>query len=174
MTEITPARVMIEIEQTRFRSAVSEALMQSVGASINFINTYEKFDKAWFINGKYNALTIPFDAIDGITFVPDNAVITNAFMFVHTAGSGGSTTLDIKYATAPGGSWTTIFTTKPSISSAAGSFAWCYTGSAFSNTTAPVLSVTNLTAGWGLRCDITAAQTGSVAGCGLVLFLRPR
>jgi hypothetical protein len=174
MSDISPVRKNIQVEETRFRAAVSEAFSQKVGSSVNFINTYQKYDKAWFINGKYNLLLIPFDAIDGIFVLPDNALITNAMMFVRQAGSGGSTQLDIKYATAPGGAWTSIFSTPPAITNSAGNYAWCYTGSAFANTTAPVLDVTELEAGWALRCDILAAQTGDARGAGLTLYMQPR
>ena len=130
MSEIAPLRSDISVEETQFRSAVSEATLQKIGASINFINTYQEEHKSFWCNGQYNTLSIPFSAIDGLS-------------------------------------------TKPAISYLAGSFAWCYTGSAFANTTAPVLSVTSLQAGWALRLDILTAQSGSAArGTGLNLNFR--
>lgn len=174
MADISPVKKNIQIEESRFRSAVSEALAQKLGSSINFINNYQKYDKAWFINGSYNKLTIPYTAVDGIFLIPDNAKIMNAMMYVRTAGSSATTELDIEFATAPGGSWTSIFSTTPKITSAAGNFAFCYTGSAFSGTTAPVLGTTNLDAGMALRCNIKAIQGGSPIGCGVVLYIQPR
>lgn len=174
MAEISPIRSNLQIEQAQFRAAVSESILQQAGSSINFINTYQKYDKAFCINGAYNSLSIPFAAIDNILFIPDNALITNAFMFTRKAGSGGTTELDVKYATTPGGSWASVFSTTPKISYAAGDFAWCYTGSSFLNTTAPVLSVTNLNAGMAIRCDIITSQSGDARGAGIVLFLQPR
>ena len=175
MSDLPGVRKYVQTEETRFRAAVSEALAQKLGSSINFINSFQKYVKQWFINGQYNALSIPFLGIDGMTYVPDNATITNAFMFHRAAGTGGSTSLDIKTATTPGGTFTSIFSTQPSINYAAGNFAFCFTGSSFLNTTAPVLSVTSLNANTVLRCDITSAQSGNTAkGCGLILFMQPR
>lgn len=174
MSDITASRKNIQVEETRYRSAVSESVAQKLGGSINFINTYQHSEKQWFVNGKYGLLTIPFNAIDGLVLANFNLTIINAFMFVRQAGSGGDTTLDIKYSTTPGGAWTSIFSTKPSINYAAGDFAWCYVSSAFSNTTAPVLSTTSIDAGWVMRCDITSAQSGDARGCGLVLHYKPR
>ena len=173
MSDLPGVRKYVQTEESRFRSAVSESLAQKLGSSINFINTYQKYDKIFIANGKYNTLSIPFNAIDGIFVLPDDAEITNAQMFIRQAGSGGSTELDIKYATSPGGTWTSIFSTKPAISYAAGDFSWVYNGSSFANTTAPILSVTQLQAGWALRCDILTAQSGDARGTGVVLYMRP-
>ena len=155
MSDLPGVRKYVQTEESRFRSAVSESLAQKLGSSINFINTYQKYDKLFMINGYYNNLSIPFYGLDGIFVLPDDAEITNAQMFVRQAGSGGSTQLDIKYATTPGGAWTSIFSTLPAINYSAGNFAWCYNGSSFPNTTAPVLSVTQIQAGWALRCDVS-------------------
>jgi len=174
MSDLAGVRKMIQVEETQYRSAVSEAFAQKLGSSVNFINIAQKYDKGWFVNGTYALLTLPYSAIDGIYLVPDNATITNAMLYVRTAGSSGTTELDIKYATTPGGAWTSIFSTTPKITSAAGNYAWCYTGSAFSNTTAPVLSTTTLNAGSALRCDIIQAQGGTPVGCGLILYMQPR
>lgn len=176
MTEVTPARTLLQVEELRFRAAVSEATAQRIGAGVNFIQTNVYEQKDWWINGAYGAggITIPFTAIDGLTLVEFNAEIIDAFMFVRQAGSSGNTTLDIEYATTPGGSWTSIFSTKPSINYQAGDFSWCYVGSAFANTTAPVLSTTSINAKTVFRCNISSAQGGDPRGCGLVLIYRPR
>ena len=116
---------------------------------------------------------MPFAAIDGLYILDRNMDIVTASMFIRAAGTSGSTQLDVKYATAPGGSWTSIFSTLPAISYLAGDFSWCYTGSAFANTTAPVLGVTSLLAGYALRMDIITSQSGSTArGTGLNLNFR--
>ncbi len=173
MSNISPLRNNIQVEETEFLAAVSESTMQKIGGSVNFINQYQKYDKVWCVNGAYSTLSIPFLGIDNLIYLPDNATITNAFMFCRKAGTSGTTTLDIKYATTPGGTFTSIFSTKPSIGYSAGDFSWCYTGSAFANTTAPVLGTANLNANSVLRMDITTAQSGGI-GCGIVLFMQPR
>lgn len=174
MTEITPSRNIIQIEETRFRAAVSEATAQRLGGSMNLILEREYQEKTFYVNGKYGTLTIPFTGIDGLELFLFDSTIINAFFFIKTAGTSGSTTLDIQYATTPGGSFTSIFSTKPSISYLAGDYAWCYVGSAFPNTTAPVLSTDEMDAGWVIRCNIDAVQGGDAVGCGLVLQYQPR
>ena len=173
MTDITPSRQIIQYEETRFRAAVSEATAQKIGGSINFFleNVYEQ--KSWFLNGQYNVLSIPFVGIDGMEFMFTNALLIDAFMFVRTAGSGGNTSLDLKYATTPGGSFTSIFSTPPSINYQAGNFTWVNVGSSVPNTTAPVLGTTLLTAGTAMRCDILSAQSGAALACGIVLRHQP-
>lgn len=174
MSFITPVRANVTNEETQFRAAVSEATMQKVGSSINFINTYQEEHKSWYLNGSYSTLTVPFAAIDGIFVLDRNVELVSCSMFVRLAGSVGTTELDIKYATAPGGAWTSIFSTTPKIGYLAGNFAWCNTGSSFANTTAPVISVTNLAAGYALRADLIAYQGGGPRGTGINLNFRPR
>lgn len=145
-----------------------------MGSAVNFIQQRTYAEKTFFINGEYSRLTLPFAAIDGLELMNYDATIINVFMFVHTAGISGTTELDVKYATTPGGSWTSIFTTTPKIQYTAGDFAWCYIGTSFTNTTAPVLNVANLNAGTVLRCDILQAQGGLPRGCGIVPIFQPR
>ncbi len=173
MTDIVPSRQLIQTEETRFRAAVSEGTAQKMGGSMNFLleELYEQ--KSWFINGNYSQLTTPFIGIDGMEFLFTNATLLDAFMFVKTAGSSGSTSLDIKYATTPGGSFTSIFSTPPSINYQAGNFAWVYVGSAFVHTTAPVIGTTTLNAGSALRCDVLSTQGGLTLACGIVLRHQP-
>lgn len=175
MTNITPSRELIQVEETRFRAAVSEAMAQKLGGSMNYIleEIYEQ--KSWFINGNYSILSTPFLGIDGMEFFFTNAALIDAFMFVKTAGSGGTTSLDIKYATTPGGSFTSVFTTPPAINYQAGNFVWVNVGSSLANTTAPVFSsaATALNLGTALRCDILSVQSGTPLACGIVLRHQP-
>lgn len=173
MADVTPLRQNIALPEAQFRAAVSESTIQKIGGSINFINEYQQEHKSWWVNGAYGTLSIPFSAIDGLYILDRRLEVVAASMFIRQAGTSGSTTLDVKYATAPGGAWTSIFSTLPSIQYLAGNFAWCYTGSSFTYTTAPVVSVTTLEAGWALRLDITAAQGGDARGTGLNLNFRP-
>lgn len=176
MSFISPTRANVTKEETQFRAAVSESTMQKIGSSINFINTYQEEHKSWYLNGSYGTLTVPFAAIDGIFVLDRNVELVSCSMFVRLAGTLGGTQLDIKYATAPGGTWTSIFSTLPAISYLAGNYAWCNTGSSFANTTAPVISPTkiNLNAGWALRADLMAYQAGGPRGTGINLNFRPR
>jgi hypothetical protein len=174
MAELTALRRNIQIEEARFRFAVSESWAQKLGGSINFINNYHHAVKEWNINGVYGAMSLPFLGIDGFHPVLYDLEILSIFMFCQTAGSGGTTEIDIKKGTTSGGSFSTIFSTTPKIASTAGSNSWIQTGGSGSGLTAPVLISSNLSAGDVLRCDLVAAQSGEPNGTGLVILHRPR
>lgn len=177
MADITAIRINIPLPGAQYRAAVSESLIQNLGSSINFINDFQHNTRDWYINGPYNVVTPPQTFVDGMQFMLFNSTILDAYMFVEFAGSGGTTELDVLRATTPGGSFTSIFTTKPAILSTAGNAIWIHVGSSVANTTAPVLdsSQTAVNAGDAFRLDLTQSQTGdTVAGAGLVLFFRPR
>ena len=50
MADITPARKNIPFPGSRFRGAVSEWLIQTLGGSINFINDFQYTEKNFYIN----------------------------------------------------------------------------------------------------------------------------
>ena len=109
-----------------------------------------------------------------MAFFQYDAEIIDAWMFVQKSGSGGTTEIDIRHATTPGGGFSSIFSTTPKITSAAGDNIWIHVGSAVGGTTAPVISTTNVNAGDAISCDLLQAQTGTVAGAGLLIHYRPR
>lgn len=174
MTAVLPSRQILQYEETRFRAAVSEATAQKMSGSINFFLEEIYQEKQFFVNGNYSLLTTPFIGIDGFDFMFNDTTLYDAFMFIKTAGSSGDTSLDIKYATTPGGSFTSIFSTPPSINYQAGNNFWVYGGTSFVHTTAPVLGVTQLAAGTALRCDILSSQGGTPLACGIILRHQPR
>lgn len=193
MADVDPVRQNIPLPGTQFLGAVSEFIAQSMAGSVNFQNYFAHECKAFFMNGLYNVgQTLPQTGVDGLQIFEFNAQIIDVWAFNLVAGSSGSTTFDIKVATSSGGSFSSIFTTKPSISYLAGNNA--YVGavnpsligpeyspspsySAPSNTTQAVLdsSVTNAIAAWSaIRCDFTAVQGGSPENCGVLVHYRPR
>jgi hypothetical protein len=87
MAELTALRRNIQIEEARFRFAVSESWAQKLGGSINFINNYHHAVKEWNINGVYGAMSLPFLGIDGFHPVLYDLEILSIFMFCQTAGS---------------------------------------------------------------------------------------
>ncbi len=181
MSDITPARVNIQQEAVQYRTAISEALFSTVGGSINFINNSQYDTKPFFINGPYNITGVNETFVDGLYIVPTgiNIQIFDVAMFNITAGSGGITELDIKYATSSGtavGSYTSIFSTTPQISSGAAHPAYVQTGSAVTSTRAPILTTTPLllSAGDAFRVDFIQKQTGSPQNCGIVIYYQPR
>lgn len=91
-----------------------------------------------------------------------NITISAARLHVHTAGSAGSTEIDFLFKRG-GGSWTSIFSTKPSIAFGAGN-------DAISSNEVLNLSNVSLESGDLIRMDITAVQTGGVSLTGLLTF----
>lgn len=97
-----------------------------------------------------------------ITRIPLNITISSGRVLVHTAGSGGTTEIDFLFKRGAG-SWTSIFSTKPSVTSASGDNAISSNG---------VLNIANvaLQSGDLFRMDITACQTGTTIS-GLTGFI---
>lgn len=75
-------------------------------------------------------------------------------LLIKTAGSSGSTEIDILYKRGVS-AFTSIFSTKPSVTSASGDYAISTNG---------ILTVTSLLAGDILRMDITTTQGGTPEG----------
>jgi hypothetical protein len=86
------------------------------------------------------------------TRISNNITVQGARLIAQTAGTAGSVEIDIKYKRGAG-SWTTIFSTRPSVAFGAGDYAL---------STNAVLGVTSLLAGDLVRLDITAVQTVGV------------
>lgn len=80
-----------------------------------------------------------------------NLTITGVFLIVKTAGSAGTTEIDVKYKRGAG-SWTSVLTTKPTVAHSAGNFARS------SNAVLDPLNV-ELEAGDLIAIDLTGAQT---------------
>jgi hypothetical protein len=89
--------------------------------------------------------------------VPSDATISSVFLFVKTAGSGGTLQVDIQRSTNSGVSWSSIFSTKPSASAASGSY--------FTATNGVISGGSlSLTTGNLLRLNIDSIQSGSAEG----------
>jgi len=116
------------------------------------------FSHDFEINGNYSNLTIPTNQIDGLRFFNFNATIVNAWAWIRSAGSSGTTEVDIKYASAPGGAFASIFSTKPAFTSTAADGAYVDSAGVVTpptGATAGVLSTTSVVAGGALRLDLT-------------------
>lgn len=174
-TIVTPVRKNIFYEGARFLSAVSEELIQRIAASINFINERQYEVRDFIANGQYNAVgSFPIIANDGLSFFLFDVEIIDVWAWVQFAGSGGTTELDLKYTTAPGGSFTSLFSTTPKLTAGAGNYAYIHLGAVLAGATAPVLATSSINAGWAFRLDILQAQSGTVNGAGLQVHYRPR
>lgn len=175
MGDVAVSRRNIKEEEVRYRAAVSESTGFKIAGAINFINTYQYNTKDFFLNGEYGIATVPATALDGLYVFPFNVEIFDAAMFNLVAGSGGTTELDVKIATAPGGAFASIFSTTPKIAATAGAAAWVKTGGSGTGLTAPVISggVLQVAAGSAIRLDLIQKQTGSPKNCGINIFFRP-
>lgn len=125
------------------------------------------------LNGSYynSADTFPIAAIDGLTVLPYNIIITNIFLYNVVAGTGGSTSMRLYKKDVVGAAYTNLFSTDPAITSAAVADAWIGVGETVAGCTAPVLNGSSqlITAKSILKCDLQSAMTGAPEDCGLVV-----
>jgi len=98
------------------------------------------------INGEYSNLIAPQILKTTLNF---NLTITGVRLLIDTAGTSGTTQIDIKYKR--GGAYTTILSTKPSVSYSSGN-------DSISNNAVLDLSQVNLLAGDILAMDIVSTQ----------------
>lgn len=179
MADVVSFRSNIKTEDVQFRSSVSEAVGNKIGASINFINTRQTDSKLWTINGNYyNSFTKV--GIDGAYICSVDMEVYSITMYNLVAGSSGTTTFDLIRHTGSGVAGSSIFVTKPSLGYGTGNNA--FLGYRFFDSTVleapsgcvlPTLVSMNLDAGDMITCDMTDTQVfGQSAG--ITLELRPR
>lgn len=133
--------------------------IQNTGAGVAAKNT--TFTMDFELNGNYGSLSLPSNQIDGLRFFNFNAAIINAWAWIKSPGASGTTIVDIKYASAPGGSFASIFSTTPKFASTASASSYTDSTGVVSpgtGVTAGVLSTTSVAAGGALRMDITGAM----------------
>lgn len=183
MSDIIPERINIQNEESAYRAAVSEATMTRVGASINHINYFQnKFFEFGFIkaiansgNPTYNQFIAPL-VISNFEEFEFGSKIIGVECQHNTSGSSGTTELDIHWSTQNSGSWASIFSTTPKVTSSAPSDAQFDTfGNATTPTgcTVPVLSKSTFDAGDRIRCRCVTTQSGTPNGFLLKLIYRP-
>ena len=183
MSDLSRLRQNIQVEETRYGAGVSEFTLQKVGGAINFINDRQYDTLRIPLNGSYWAtLSLPQLGVEAIDAFPFDIEIFDILMYNITAGSSGTTELDIKFTTASGGTFNSIFTTTPKIASSAGNFSYFLKSlGAGSGQTAPVFNATYtnaagniaLSAGSAIRVDLIAIQGGTPENCGIQIFFRP-
>lgn len=141
---------------------LSNAIIDTASLSLsggNIAVRNVQYEIQFLANGKYRTGT----GVDGARVLPYNYDIINVYASSDTAGSAGTTTIDIQTQTAPGGSWTSVFSTKPAFASTAAAGAYTQILPAppvQTGVTAPVLSTTSLTAGSRIRMNLDAVMTG--------------
>lgn len=175
MADITPGRNNIQVEEASYKAAVSEAVGSKIGGAINFINNYQ--NKQFFMGatGSYSALTTPFTDIGTQEVFERASEIVNVFIRFGDSGISGTSEFDIEWAADNSGTWASIFSTTPKITSSAtdnGVFDANAVSTLPTNCTAPVLSKTTFAAGDKIRCNITSASTDS-SDFVIVIHYRP-
>lgn len=177
MAAITEARSMIYEEEVAYKRPVSESTWNKIGASINFINLRQFDTKRFSINGAYGRSSGGYTGIDGLFIFPFDAEIFDVAIYNMVNGSSGTTEIDVKLATASGGSFSTIFSTTPKIASTAGDNAYVSVGGSGTGLTAPVLSggtgLYNVSAGDAIRGDFVSRMLGA-EDAGVIIYHRPR
>jgi len=182
MAEITAARYNIQVDEVKYSAAVSESTFNKIGGTINHINTYQDnvtifgFLKAISLNGTptYNqGFSVP-SIISGIDPFVNPCEIAYVALVHDTSGTSGTSEIDIEWAAHGSGTWATIFSTTPKVtSSAANDTSWVTGLSAPTGVTVPVLSKSIFARGDRLRCKIVTMQTGSPNGFFLRFHYRP-
>lgn len=180
MTAIAGQRIILQQEETDYKSAVSEALLTRVGATTNFIATRQYDTKDFVLNGLYSK-GVGTAGKDAIISFPYDTELIGMTMFNRKNGTGGTTTLDLRRFTASGGSGTSIFTTKPAMNTNVGANAWLTYLVEGNNTviapalgsTSPFFLTTLINAGDIIQLVIDSAMTGA-EDCILQLYHRPR
>jgi len=174
MSDITPERILIQQEETKFRAAVSESTLSRVGANSNFINMYQANLREFMVNGPYGQAVVPHFGAESIIRFPFNWELIDLYIATGNLTTGaGTTELDIKWKPFSSGSYASVFSTTPKFTSAAATFETCGIGQAKTGFTAPILSRTNFDAYDQIRFDILGAVAEG-EGCGIGLIFRPR
>jgi len=183
MADVARLRRNVQAEEVAYKSAVSESSWTKIGGAINFINDlqYKHFEfgfiKAISSSGSptYNVFTAPL-VISDLEEFPTNAEIVGITFIHSTSGSSGTTELDIQWAASNSGTFASIFSTTPKVTSAAPSNAQFDTfGVATTPTgcTVPVLSKSTFSAGDVLLCRAVSLQSGTPNGFLMRIYWRP-
>lgn len=185
MADIARSRTNITVQEVRYEAAVSESTFTRIGGAINFINDRQTMNYQFGIlkgmvgasAATYAGTSTPFSDFGTIETFPYAAEIVAVVCYHGTAGSGGTSEIDIKWQPVnSSSSFATIFSTTPKVtSSAASERYWDSLGNNTTPTgcTAPVLSKTTFAAGDKLRCDIISAMTGVPNGFTINIYFRP-
>ena len=175
MAVVPALKKFIQDVEIKYKSAVSESTWYKIAGMINFIGHRVHQEKQFFLNGPYWVIADPQLGLDGLASFEFDCEIFNVIMFNLVAGSTGTTELDLKLATSPGGTFTSIFSTTPKISWTAVNNAYIAVGGTLTGATAPVLTgaAATVAAGSVLRLDKIQSMPDA-QNCGLIVHYRPR
>lgn len=167
MSNLAEARKDIELEDVAFRSSISEAVGNKIGASLNFINRRQLDKHNFNLNGPY-AMGAGSTGADGIFVFPFDAELVAYALYNETSGISGTTEIDIKELSPGGAVVGSIFSTTPKIATTAASGAFSAyrfvdstTLAAPTGHTLAVATTTTFTEGSALRLDLVSAMSGA-------------
>lgn len=193
MAELPPERATLFEEETDFKSAVSEALLQKMGKVANHINFRQYDQQEAMAAGQYGVVatalaSFPLEFCKRYV-APVNIEVMGIVLHSGVVGASGSTVMDIHKITTNGATDSgTIFSVKPAIASTAsdnrhGGFYYDpYTASTVTLGSTPTgFTLPTFTAlpfpvdqGDALRFDLDSVMGGSPQGIAMTLFVRPR
>jgi hypothetical protein len=179
MAEITPARKNLLEEQTQYRAAVSESLLTTMGASVNFINEFQTMERSFQLNGSYT-LGVGQQGADQVIPILFDMEIVGISIWNGSTGSSGQSIFDIHRITGGDTDAGSIFSTRPqmdstSIDNTCATYDYANAESVNLPTgfTHGILNTTNFNRGDCLRLDIDDGMPGA-SNAGVYLFIRPR
>ena len=160
MTFILPSKSNITVEESSYRSAISESTITKFGASLNFVND-RQFDKhSWHLNGVYDT-SVLIAGPDGVYPCLSDMELTGFAYYSEVTGTSGQTIFDVKKLNPNGVNQGSIFSTTPKINTTALDGATTIHDNLNSNTislplghTLGVLNQTLFNAGDVLRFDL--------------------
>lgn len=167
MADIPASRNIIQIEETKYKASVSEATMQRIGASINFI-VDKIYDRMYFEWGQVPRVTTYSDGLQGIRYIFQTVEVSRYILTTYTAGTSGNNAVNFSVYDETNTLLGDLFSTPPSIGSGAGNRA--IVGKDVENSqdilagaskVVGILNYTQLDAGWYIIPKITSAQVDS-------------
>lgn len=177
MANVPELKEYIQLESVLTREPLGEFLEQGMGGSINFLLSRNAFEQIYKINGNVRFFNTKL-SVDDLWIVPFDCTILDVIFYQKTPGTSGTTQVDITRATTPGGSFTSIFSTKPAVDSTAAARSWCAIGQTVTGFTAPVLvgspAAYNVNKYDGLSWDILSVQNGNPQDIAIKLVLLTR
>lgn len=179
MADINPSKSNIDVQDVANKAAISEAVGNKIGASINFINDRQYLTHSFNFNGPYG-LGVGFVGADGIFPCLFDMEIVGLTMFNRVRGTTGTTEIDLEWLDGSNSNQGSIFSTTPKIDSTSSNYSYLIRDELNgtdvelpTGATAPVFSKTSFDAGQAIFCKIVSAASAA-EDCSLLVHFRPR
>lgn len=173
MTDIPPQRKIIQLEETRPQSAITESVQTRIGAATNFINTRHYYVKEFCVNGAYSYINPNLNVDGGFTYPWAFEIVEIVVKLGDVVGTGGLTELDLKWRPENTGAFASIFTTTPKWDQNASAGDQSRLGNAPTGFTQHVLSKTTFAAYDQIRLDQLQAITTNGYTYSVTIYTRP-